>query len=285
MRVTEQDVKTGINSEIHASLRRLEEADYVSETILSGKLNTLAGQLDEVDQRLTASANKLYTEVYRLHDFLEPHIMNDDLCLFQNLFAGYLQVESGASIGGGATFPGEGNTVTFQGGISVWGNADIQGELFTADFQMDTGGAFTSFGPHTLTIEGTELDGYILASEDLTFSFAGLVEGSWSGTTYTVETTTNHIELDSTTIAVQAYINYDTTKKKYIASASLIHPDTEVAFYVTSGDENAESAEVTPETHTDSANLYYIGRDSNNNYTYRTTTNLGTGTSAKKVYY
>lgn len=286
MRVTEQDVKTSINSEIHASLRRLEEADYVSETILSGKLNTLAGQLEEVDQRLTASVNKLYTEVYGIHDFLEPHIMDSDLCLFQNVYTGYLQVESGASIGGSVTFTDESLSggVLCKGHLTVDDGLQVNGDngMFVKLISMPDENDYT---PHTLTIEGTTLDGYILASEDLTFSFAGLVEGSWSGTTYTVETTTNHIELASTTIAVQASISYDTTAKKYIASASLIDPDTEEPFYETSGDENAESEVVTPETHTKSAKLYYIGRDSDNNYTYRTTKNLGTTSSGKTVYY
>lgn len=283
MRVTEQDVKTSINSEIHASLRRLEEADYVSETILSGKLNTLAGQLDEVDQRLTASVNKLYTEVYGIHDFLEPHIMDSDLCLFQNVYTGYLQVESGASIGGGATFTGESSFVTVQGGLSVWGGVDIQGKLFAAQFEMDTGGAFTSFGPHTLTIEGTELAGYILASQDLAFSLAGLVEGRWSGGTYTVKTKKTKLELASTSITVQAFISYDSDEKKYHATASAID-ENGVTRYVTSEDEDAWSDEVTPETHTKSAKLYYTGRDGNN-YTYRTSKNLGTTSSGKTVYY
>ena len=105
------------------------------------------------------------------------------------------------------------------------------------------------------------------------------MEGSWSGGTYTVKTTTNEIELASTSITVQASIALDDETKKYVASASAIDEDGNT-LYTTSGDENATS-EVVP---TKSAKLYYTGRDGTD-YTYRTRKNLGTTSSGKTVYY
>lgn len=45
MRLSERDIKTNINSEIHASLRRLEDANYTSEVVQDEKLSTLGDQL------------------------------------------------------------------------------------------------------------------------------------------------------------------------------------------------------------------------------------------------
>ena len=161
MRQTERDVKTGINSEIHASLRRLEDANIISEEVQARNLETLAEQVE-------TKIGELQEEVYQLHTYIEPHIMDNDLQYFQTAWIGNLQVEDGGYLTGNFEI-GSGGTLTVDGAIMANTGVDIYGEdgLFTPVIQMPSGGGVSNFTPHTLTINGRLLDGKILATKDL----------------------------------------------------------------------------------------------------------------------
>lgn len=152
------------DSEIHASLRRLEDADYISEQVMAQNMSTLADELGEVDARLTKAVNSLNNEVYQLHSYIEPHLYNDDLQFFQTIYVGNLQVSDGGYITGNLTI-GSGGSLTVDGSIMANNGVDIyDGTLFTPKITMGDEKEYTS---HTLTINGTTLHGYILATQDL----------------------------------------------------------------------------------------------------------------------
>lgn len=204
------------NSEIHASLRRLEDADYVYNQVQEENLSLVIDQSNEADNSLQSQINNLSSEVYQLHSYIEPHIMEGDLKYFQTLYVGNLQVDSGGKIGGRVTFTG--NPITFEGGVIVDEGLDIYGDagLFTPQITMGDEKTYTS---HTLTVEGQTLTGNILATQDMSFSLAGLASGSWSGSMFKVETNRNHIILGSTTITARPHFAYNSSTHTYTISA------------------------------------------------------------------
>lgn len=158
MRLSERDIKTNINSEIHASLRRLEDANYTSEVVQDEKLSTLGDQLE-------SKIGKLQNEVYQLHSYLETHIYNDDLQFFQTIYIGNLQVAEGGEINGNLLI-NNGGTLTVDGSIMANTGVDIYGDagLFTPKITMGDESEYTS---HTLSVCGTVITGKILATQDL----------------------------------------------------------------------------------------------------------------------
>lgn len=210
------------DSEIHASLRRLEDADYISEQVMSQNLSVMADNVDEVDQRLTKSVNDLNNEAYQLHTYIEPHLYNDDLQFFQTIYIGSFMVSDGGYITGDVTID-NGGSLTVDGTIMANNGVDIyDGTLFTPSVTMQTGDDLSEYTPHTFTIEGTPLTGTILSTQDMSFSLVGLVEGNASDNTYTMRTIQNHIDLLSVT--VEPHISYDEDTHKYYAYANLKNP-------------------------------------------------------------
>lgn len=222
MRLSERDVKTNINSEIHASLRRLEDADYFNSRVQSENTSILISQANEANQNLQSQIDGLSSEVYQLHNYIAPHIYEGDLQYFQTLYVGNLQVDSGGSIGGRVTFTG--GPITFKqnvivdGGLDVYGNAGVFAPVFTVGEE--------NFTPHKLTIEGTDLEGSILSTDDLSFSLTGLASPGWSGTlssaTFAVKTNTNNIVLGSTTLIPAVHAEYDSSQHKYKVWATAV---------------------------------------------------------------
>ena len=211
MRLSERDIKTHINSEIHASLRRLEDADIISNMVQADNTGILIDQANEANQNLQSQIDGLSSEVYQLYNYISPHIYEGDLQYFQTLYVGNLQVDSGGSIGGRVTFTGGPitfkNNVIVDGGLDVYGNAGVFAPVFTVGEE--------SFTPHKLTIEGTDLAGSILSTDDLSFSLSGLASGSWSGKTYSVKTKKNNIVLDSVTLSVKLHCYYVSDSNNY----------------------------------------------------------------------
>lgn len=160
MYLTERELRSKINSEIHTSLQRLEDADYVNSIIQERKTIALADHVDAVDERLTK-------ELYQLHDYIAPHIRNGDLKYFSKLVAG---------------------TITMN-------NAD--------------------YSPHAITVDGTVQTASILSTGDLSFSWAGLVEGSWSGDNYTVRSKNSGTTLVSAAVTPHVEIVYDSVAHEY----------------------------------------------------------------------
>ena len=161
------NANTRMNSEIHASLRRLEDADYIGEQVMTRQLGILGGQLDEAEQRLTTAINSLNEEVYQLHTYIEPHLYDDDLKFFQDIYVGNLQVSDGGYIEGNLTISGSGTftvdkTILANNGIDIY-----EGALFTPLITMPAKSGELSFTPHKLKVNGREADGYILATKDV----------------------------------------------------------------------------------------------------------------------
>lgn len=214
MRQSDYNVKTGINSEIHASLRRLEDADYISEQVMMDNLTVLTDHVDEIDQRLTAAVNDLENEVFQLHTYIEPHIYQDDLQYFQTIYIGDFVVSGGGSTGGNVTVGGSltvNGTIMADNGIDIYG-----GTLFTPTITFPDE---NTYQPRTFSIEGEALAGKILASQDLSFSLVGLVEVGLTGGTFVVVTKKNQILLGSCTVTPTAY--YDSATNKVYSSALL----------------------------------------------------------------
>lgn len=149
-----------INSEIHASLRRLEDADYISDQIQTKNLQTLADQVN-------VKIKELQGEVYQLHSYMEPHIHNDDLCLFNTLYVGNLQVSSGGEISGLVQFN---NNVSIEAELSVDGVLNAYTSVVTPSVKVTSGGSTYSFTPRTITVNGTQLSGRILATRNMTIT-------------------------------------------------------------------------------------------------------------------
>lgn len=269
MRLSESNMNAKINSEIHASLRRLEDADYVYNQIHSEDMAMVIDQSNEADESLQSQINALTKEVYQLHSWIEPHVYLGDLQYFQTLYAGNLQVSSGGKISGRLKIE-EGDletpVLTVTAGATITG----KGGLSTTTINMGE----NEYTPHTFTVEGTTLDGRILASQDMTFSLVGLVRGSWSNETggktakYTVNTTgPKAVELDSTTVTITPFISYDSNTHKYTATANIKVGNVVLA--VAANDDAAVSGDeayrdgagsVTACTHTNgSAKLSYAG--------------------------
>ena len=211
MRQSDYNVKTGINSEIHASLRRLEDADYISEQVMMDNLTVLTDHVDEIDQRLTAAVNDLENEIKAIYNYITPHLKDDDLSLFQNIWVGNLAVDTQATITGNVSITDHGR-LTVDGLITASRGITIEnGNITMPDSNK--------YSYHTFSIEGDALDGYILATKDLSFSLVGLVEGFPSGATYLVRTKKNQILLGSVT--VQPVVRYDSTNNIFYAKAKL----------------------------------------------------------------
>ena len=137
MRLSERDVKTGINSEIHASLRRLEDANAISESVQAKNLGQVVDSLNTTN----SNVSKLRTEIHKLHEYLEPHIMGGDLCLFQNLNVGNLAVDNGATFSGRVSMN---NSLYVKDSISTNGNVVVDAYFFK---------------PHSVSVDGEELYG------------------------------------------------------------------------------------------------------------------------------
>lgn len=142
-----------INSEIHASLRRLEDADYISDQIQTKNLQTLADQVN-------VKIKELQGEVYQLHSYMEPHIYNNDLQHFNNIYIGNLNVASGGSIYGETIFY---DRLTVQDYLDVGSVLDVGLEVHTPKI---ISGSY-SFTPRTITVNGTQITGRILATRNL----------------------------------------------------------------------------------------------------------------------
>lgn len=220
MRLSESNMNAKINSEIHASLRRLEDADYVYNQIHSEDMALVIDQSNEADASLQQQINALTKEVYQLHNWVEPHVYLGDLQYFQTLFVGNLQVESGGLIQGNVTFTGGSRPITFEKNVKIDGGLDIIGDegLFTPKITM---GSFDEYNEHTLTIDGTVLDGKVIATQDITFDPAGLVEGNGSGGTLTIRTKKNHTSL--LTYTLEPKQSYNSTTHKYQVWCNLLN--------------------------------------------------------------
>lgn len=204
------------NSEIHASLRRLEDADYVYNQVQEENLSLVIDQSNEADNSLQSQINNLSSEVYQLHSYIEPHILEGDLKYFQTLFVGNLQVSSGGLISGRLKIEKgdlETPVLTVTAGATITG----EGGLSTTTINMGE----TEYTPHSLTIDGTALDGTILASQDMTFDPAGLVEGNGSGGTLTIRTKKNHTSL--LTYTLEPKQSYNSTTHKYEVWCNLLN--------------------------------------------------------------
>lgn len=299
MRLSESNMNAKINSEIHASLRRLEDADYVYNQIHAEDMNLIIDQSNEADESLQSQINALTKETYQLHNWIEPHVYLGDLQYFQTLFVGNLQVESGGLIQGNVTFTGGSNPITFEKNVKIDGGLDIFGDegLFTPKITM---GSFDEYNEHTFTVEGTTLEGRILATQDMSFNLVGLVGGSWSneagGKTakYTVNTTgPRAVELDSTTVTITPFISYDGNTHKYTATANMKVGST--VWAVAANDDAAVSGDeayrdgagsVTACTHTNgSAKLSYAGTgNGGHGYMYQSSTKI-VSSGSKWVYW
>lgn len=214
MRSSERNVKTNINSEIHASLRRLEDADYVNSVTQSETIGVLVDQANSANQNLQNQISNLSGEVYKLHGYISPHIKDGDLRAFSTLDVGNLTVTSGGEVTGQFKFNsgvsiggavGINATLTMQNGNSIVVNSFVMG-----DSQI--------YGPHTLTVEGRSI-GSVLAPNDLSFNLVGLVEGVGSGDKLTIQTTRSDTKLLEFT--VEPHIKYDNATHKYFAWANL----------------------------------------------------------------
>lgn len=164
------NVNARTTNEIHASLRRLEDADAFSEQVMSEKITVLADQLDAVDQRLTSGINTLNEHILKLDGYVRPHIYNDDLQYFQTLYVGDLQVSSSAFIEGTLEVGrGLSGILKVNGEIKAKDISiiDNDGEMYTPSLVMTTGGGAVTFTPHILKVNGRQAPGYVLASEDL----------------------------------------------------------------------------------------------------------------------
>lgn len=201
MRLSERDIKTNINSEIHASLRRLEEADYVSEIVQQQNLSAVVDQVNETAAGLSTSVGGLQDEAYQLHEYIAPHIFQGDLQYFQNAYVGTLMVEDGGQISGQMTFT---NATYFDDYVQIDDDLEVSGDLGVFGSINFGGGDLESdriygFGPHTMTVDGTELSQYILSTGDITFNFVGLAERIWSDdNTFIVRTKKNKTVLGTT---------------------------------------------------------------------------------------
>ena len=250
----DSNIQAGINSEIHASLRRLEDADYVNNLIRDEETNILIGQANEANSNLQSQIDHLTSEVYQLHSYMEPHIYNGDLCYFQTLYAGNLQVSNGGQIGGNILFTG---LTTFNMGAEFMSSA-----TFRQSVSVQGDGALSSFTPHTVTIDGTAQANKVLATGDLSFSWVGLVEGNWSGGTYTVKSTGSQTTLDSTSITVTPSFSYDSDTHQYSISAGVTDENGNIVAYcdpVSSGTAAYEDGGGgNTEAHSHSARLQYL---------------------------
>ena len=222
MRLSESNMNAKINSEIHASLRRLEDADYVYNQVHSEDMALVIDQSNEADESLQQQINALTKEIYQLHSWVEPHVYLGDLQFFQKLYVGNLQVAEGGEITG---------HVRFNSGVDIYDMLEAAsinvfgegGSIWTPSIDIGQdisigGGGAGSYGPHDLTVEGQNL-GSVLATQDLTFSLAGLASGSWSGSMFKVETNRNHIVLGSTTITARPHFTYNSSTHTYTISA------------------------------------------------------------------
>ena len=256
MRSSERDIKTGINSVIHASLRRLEDANYVSEANQAKNLTAVSNQVNATNNTVSSLRN----ELRKLHDFISPHIMSDDLQLFQNIYIGHLEVDNGAS---------------FSGSVQMGNNLSVAG-LVGAD-ALNVKDQW--FVPRSVTVDGEVLSEKVLATGDLAFSLAGLVEGSWSGRTYTVKTKKNHTTVDSTTVTVEAHHEYNSAIHQYNIWAVLKQGSTTLytSAITLSG---LEAYGAGSEKHKNSVTLTYTGDGPR---IYRASKDLGEG--SKVVYY
>lgn len=263
MRLSERDIKTGINSEIHASLRRLEDANAISESVQAKNLGQVVDSLNTTN----SNVSKLRTEIYKLHSYLEPHIMGGDLCLFQNLNAGNLVVANGASFSGNVIM----NSV-----LTVKGMLSASAGMMVSDSGI--------FSPRAVSIDGDNLGGTkVLATGDLTFSLAGLVEGGWSGRKYAVKSKKNQTEVLSTTVTVETHYEYNDTYKQY-RTWSVLKEGSETLYTTANAwtglDAYNAGKEDGGEKHTHSVTLTYTGDGPN---LYRASKDLGEG--SKVVYY
>lgn len=294
MRLSENNMNAKINSEIHASLRRLEDADYVYNQVLSEDMGLLIDQSNEADNSLQSQINGLSSEVYQLHQYMEPHIQSGDLQYFQTLYVGNLQVSDGGLISGRVRMTGDLEVPV----LAVTSGATITGEAGLSTTTINMGE--NEYTPHTFTVEGTTLTGYILASQDMSFNLVGLVGGSWSNVTggktakYTVNTTgPNAVELDSTTVTITPFISYDGNTHKYTATANMEVGG--VVWAVAANDDAAVSGDeayqdgagsVTPCTHTHgSARLSYAGTGpGGHGYLYQSNTRIVSSGSREVVW-
>lgn len=226
MAKSERNVKTGINSEIHASLRRLEEADYVSEMVQSENLQT-------VNDQLSSKVKELQNEVYQLHTYMEPHIYQDDLCYFQNIYVGNLQVDQGASINGDVQIINK-SSLTVDGALTVQGEVNVFAGMTVSGGNLSTSTLWAmesvivgqnssiKFSPHTLSVNGSTLTGQILATQDLSTSIDFSNELSTAKVSitgeYSIGTTSNNATYAPRTITV----NGTTLSGKILATRNIV---------------------------------------------------------------
>lgn len=262
MRSSESDIKTGINSEIHASLRRLEDANYVSEMTQAKNLTAVSDQVNSVNSTVSSLRN----EIHKLHDYISPHIMNDELKLFQNIYVGHLEVDNGAVITG---------ETKFNSNVVVHGALNAMHGISVHEGGVQCG--FVIYQPKDVSVDGTKI-GSVLGTHDLDFNLAELVTGSWSGRTYTVKTKKNNTTVASTTVTVEAQHEYNSTIHQYKIWAVLKQGNTTLytSAITLSG---LEAYAAGGEKHKNSVTLVYTGEP----YTYRASKDLGT--SNKVVYY
>lgn len=222
MRSRGRNINSKINSEIHASLHRLEDANYVNNMIQAENTELLINQTNEATGSLQSQIDDLSGEVYKLHEYIEPHMYQGDLQLFQTLWVGNLQIDDGGKFGGSFSFTDD---VSFEGDVTMDGALQVAERLESSTEILAPYIIFEDDGipyePHTLTVDGTELSETILASGDISFSLAGLVEGVGTGgtTSLTIRTKNNHTTLLSLT--VEPHINYDSDNKKFYAWATV----------------------------------------------------------------